>query len=160
MFGTWNIRMVQSFATTEEAIFSAPMPDFPNGKQLAGVNDIYVGEDGNLVLAGITGTDADQLQAVLYACQNVTRGQLGEMVLQINRGMPNKQLIWNGTPNYQLWQAVLINILQNVPGVTEVANIVLQKGFNTDSYNNTIDVLIYTVTVVTAFGTGVINGSL
>lgn len=150
--------MVQSFATTETAIFSAPMPEFPNGKQIAGVNDLFIGENGNLVLAGATGTNPDQLQAVLYACQNAARGQLGEMVLQVNRGLPNDQLIWVGKPNYQLWQSVLLKTLQNVSGVKEVQEIVLQKGFNTDSYNNSLDVLIYAATIITDFGTGNING--
>lgn len=146
--------MVQSFATTMQALYNSA------GQQIAGVNDLYVGEDGNLVLAGSTGTNPDQLNAVLYACANAAKSQLGEMVLNTNRGLPNFQAVWNGTPNIPLWESALREILSGIDGVIDIARITTQRAYDTDAYNNTPSILIYTVTIVTQFGTGTFDGAI
>jgi hypothetical protein len=146
--------MVQSFATTTQALYSA------NNELIAGVNDLFVGDDGNIVLAGITESNPDQLNAVLYACANAAKSVLGEMVLNTNRGLPNFQVIWVGAPNIGIWEAALRNILSAIDGVSDIAEITTQRGYNTNAYNNTQDLLIYTVTIVTEFGTGTFNGAI
>jgi len=105
-------------------------------------NDIFIGGDGNLAI--YSGIDA-----VLYACATASKAQLGEMVLAIKQGIPNFQTIWVGTPNYPLWTSYLRKTLQGVLGVKEVKSIELFRVENT---------LKYTATIVTQFGTGVING--
>jgi hypothetical protein len=100
-------------------------------------NDIYIASNGNLaVLSGI--------EAVAAACGNATRARLGEMVLNINNGIPYFETLWIGAPNYPLYQAYLRNALLSVPGVTEVKSINITKLGNT---------LKYTATIVTQFGT-------
>jgi hypothetical protein len=104
-------------------------------------NDIYLGRDGNLVVN--TG-----LQAVLQACENASKAQLGEEVLTTKNGVPNFQTVWVGNTNFQLFRNYLTNILLGVPGVQEVESIQISPTGNT---------LIYTATIVTIYGTGEIT---
>lgn len=105
-------------------------------------NDIYLNEDGNIEIS--TG-----LQAVLGACETVSKSQLGEMVLAQNAGIPNFQTIWIGVPNYSLWESYLREALLNVSGVQQVLSVVIAP------INN---VLSYEATILTDFGTGTVNG--
>lgn len=99
-------------------------------------NDIYIAENGNLaILSGA--------EAVAAACATATKAQLGEMVLQSTRGLPNFQAIWVGSPNYQVYQTYLRNTILSVPGVLDVQSLSLSVSGN---------VLRYTATIVTQFG--------
>lgn len=105
-------------------------------------NDLYLGPDKNIVI--LIG-----LEAILQACETATRAQLGEMVLEINQGIPNFQTIWVGSPNYSLYTDYILKTLAGVDGVLEVISLQLK----------TIeDTLTYTATIRTQFGTGDING--
>ncbi len=105
-------------------------------------NDIYLGDDGNLVmLSGI--------EAVAGACETISKSQLGEMVLTTTQGLPNFQTVWIGVPNLRLWQSYLLTALQNVSGVQSVNNLSLQV---------TDGILAYTATIKTPFGTTQITG--
>lgn len=105
-------------------------------------NDIYIGPDGNLVL--ISG-----INAILQACEQAAKTQLGEMVLETNQGIPNFQTVWVGTPNLQQWEAALRLALQNVPGVIGIKSI----AFSTQN-----GVLSYNAVIETDEGIGAING--
>lgn len=105
-------------------------------------NDIYIGDDSNLVVL-------DGLQAILQACETATKAQLGEMIFAVNQGIPNFQAIWVGAPNYKIWQSYLRATLLSVSGVLEVKSIELSIVENT---------LKYTATISTSFGIGVLNG--
>lgn len=105
-------------------------------------NDIYLGADGNIVV--LSG-----LQAVLGACATASKAQLGEMVLARNSGIPNFQAIWVGVPNYAIWEQYLRTTLLGVPGVVQVSSLTISKNG---------DVMNYTATIETEFGTGNING--
>lgn len=105
-------------------------------------NDLYRGADGNLVVA-------DSLQAVLAACATASKAQLGEMILATGQGIPNFQTIWVGSPNYALFQSYLRNTLLGVDGVLEVKSITMTASNN---------VLNYTATIETKYGTAVLNG--
>jgi len=108
----------------------------------ADTNDIYLGTDGNLaVLSG--------LPAVEAACATATKAQLGEMIYATTQGIPNFQAIWVGVPNYQIWESYLRNTITSVPGVTNIA------AFSYKAQNN---ILSYTATISTQYGTGNING--
>ena len=105
-------------------------------------NDIYLGADGNLVmLSGI--------EAVLTACQTAVKSQLGEMIFMQNFGLPNFQLIWEGTPNTAIYQAYLLDLLGGVEGVQSVSNLTITQNGN---------ILSYTATITTIYGLGVLNG--
>lgn len=107
-----------------------------------GDNDIFLNTQGNISL--ISGIDA-----VLAACETATKAQLGEMVLAINKGIPNFQTLWVGSPNYALFQSYLKDTLLSVAGVLEVKSIELSSLDN---------VLSYIATIETEFGTVVVNG--
>lgn len=134
--------MVMTFATTG----STPIRGVN-----AGINDIYLGPDGNLAVA----TD---LLAVMYACQNAARTILGEMIFQTNEGLPNFELIWVGVPNIPQWVVALRQAFENVPGVLEVISIDTATAVNPVTKRN--DVLNYVAVILTEFGEGTTNGNL
>ena len=107
-------------------------------------NDLYLDSSNNIAVA--TGQEAIR-QACLTACQT----QLGECVLEIGRGLPNFQLIWVGSPNYSAWQSYLVSTLLSVDGVISVKEVTI---------NHQGNVLIYTATIETQFGTLVLSGAV
>jgi len=107
-------------------------------------NDIYIGNDGNLVMS--FGFDA-----ILENCKTASQAQLGEMYFSFNSGMPNFQVTWNGEPNLQQFEAALYNTLISVSGVLGVTAI---------SVVNTGGILSYTALIETDFGSRNINASL
>ena len=107
-------------------------------------NDIFIGPDGRLSIA--TG-----LQGVLKACETASYAQLGEMVLATGLGVPNRETIWIGVPNYPLYELYLRNTLLSVAGVSSVKSLEISvRG----------DTLFYTATIITIYGTGVAAGSI
>jgi hypothetical protein len=73
------------------------------------------------------------------------------MILAQNAGIPNFQTVWIGTPNYAIFSSYLRNTLQNVEGVTQVNDISMSTRNN---------VLSYTATIETIYGSGIVNGQL
>lgn len=105
-------------------------------------NDIYLGADGNIALAF-------DLNAVAQTCNHAAEAQRGEMVLNVNDGIPNFQLIWVGVPNLQQFETAVRAALLAVTGVTEVIS------FTSTVTNNVLD---YNATIRTIYGVGQING--
>ncbi len=99
-------------------------------------NDLHIGNDGNLVV--LSG-----LAAVVDACKTASQAQLGEMVLQTGKGIPNFQAVWVGSPNYALWNSYLLETLNAVDGVLEV------KSLQLSTING---VLGYTATISSVYG--------
>jgi hypothetical protein len=73
----------------------------------------------------------------------------GEIIFDINQGIPFFQTVWNGVPNYQQYTAALRLAFLNVPGVVEVVSLM------TEQVNNE---LRYTAVIRTIYGSGGING--
>lgn len=106
-------------------------------------NDIYVGSDGNIAQA--TG-----LLAVLQACEEAVKAQLGEMVFAIDQGVPNFDVLWNGSPNLRVYEAYLRANLLAVPDVTGIESVTIA---------NAGGVVTYAAVIQTIYGTGTIpNG--
>lgn len=105
-------------------------------------NDLFIKENGTLAIN-------TQLQAVLQACEHVAKSQLFEMVLDQERGVPNFETIWNGSPNIAQFEAFLRRNILTVPDVIEIVSL------ETNVQNN---VLRYVAEIRTTFGTGVLNG--
>ena len=105
-------------------------------------NDIYLGTNGNLTV--LTG-----LNAVISACETISRTQLGEMVLSTKKGIPNFQALWVGVPNYPIWKTSLRKALESVANVIEVATLELSLKNN---------ILSYTATIRTIYGNSQITG--
>lgn len=105
-------------------------------------NDIYIATDGNLAMAV-------DLEAVLQACAQAAKTQLGECVLALDNGVPFFETVWQDSANVAQFEAYLRRVIEKVPGVTEVQ----QLDVTVDS-----NVLSYVATIVTVYGEGTING--
>lgn len=105
-------------------------------------NDIFLDASGNIAVSR-------DIDAVAGACGTISRAQLGEMVFEKTRGIPNFQALWVGVPNYKIWETYLKNALQDVYGVDKVDSIEMRL------LNN---VLSYTARITTQFGTTTISG--
>lgn len=106
-------------------------------------NDLFLGPDGNIVVAS-------NIDAVLQACATATKAQLGEMVLNIDQGIPNFQTIWKNAVNVPQFEAYLRQTLEGVQGVTEVRQLTVT------AQNN---VVTYSATIVTIYGEGVLTNA-
>lgn len=105
-------------------------------------NDIYIGEDGNIAVVF-------NMQGTLQACAHATKTILGEMIFRANQGLPNFQLIWVGVPNLQQYESAVRATLLDVAGVKEIVSFTYRLADNN---------LTYTATILTIYGTGVVNG--
>lgn len=105
-------------------------------------NDIFIGPSGALQLVS-------DLTALLQACEQAAKTQLGEMVYAVDDGVPNFATIWNGSPNTTQFQAFLRRVLMRVEGVIEITELTTASAGG---------VLTYRATIKTVFGIGVING--
>lgn len=105
-------------------------------------NDLVLASNGNLSISA-------GLEAVMQACEQAAKAQLGEMILAVDDGMPNFSTIWNGAPNIAQFEAYLVVRLGEVDGVTEVSDV---------SASASAGVLSYTATIKSIYGEGVING--
>lgn len=105
-------------------------------------NDIYLNNDNNLYIAY-------NLQAALQGCEQAAKTLLGEMVLNINQGIPYFQTIWVGVPNIQQYNSALRTAFFSVDGVIEVVSLITTQQSNT---------LSYTAIIRTIYGTGGIGG--
>lgn len=105
-------------------------------------NDIFIGPDGALAVA--TARDA-----VLHCCAQAAKTQLGEMLYAVDQGIPNFQALWSGTPNTSLFESYLRRALLSVPDVLGVESVTIDA---------TGGVLTYVATIVTAYGSGTLNG--
>lgn len=105
-------------------------------------NDLVIGQDDKLVMS--TGLDA-----VLQNCAHAAKTILGEMVLQVNEGLPYFEAIWIGAPNFAVWEAAFRRRILAVEGVTGIVSleIISQAG-----------VMSYVASISTVYGSGVLNG--
>ena len=104
-------------------------------------NDLFLRPDGLLAVN-------EDLASVMQSAQHAAQAQLGEMVLAIDQGVPNFQTIWESAANVAQFQAYLRRALLQVVGVIEVRELDTRVADNT---------LFYTATIVTIYGTGVLN---
>jgi hypothetical protein len=105
-------------------------------------DDIYLDQFGNISLSF-------DLQAVLEACAQAAQTVLGEIIFNVNQGIPFFQTVWIGVPNFQQYTAALRLAFLNVPNVLEVISLTISQ------VNNELQ---YTAAIRTEFGTGGING--
>jgi hypothetical protein len=107
-------------------------------------NDLYLNADGNISLSF-------DLQAALQACAQAAQTLLGEMVFNVNQGIPYFQTVWVGVPNVQQFTAALRAAFLAVPNVVEVISLV------TSQQN---DSLTYSAIIRTSFGSGTIANTI
>lgn len=105
-------------------------------------NDIYLDADGNLSLSY-------DIQAVLQACAQAAQTLLGELIYNVDQGIPYFQTLWIGTPNIQQFNGALRSAFLNVPNVLQVLSLI------TSQVNNTLQ---YTAVIQTTFGSSGLTG--
>lgn len=104
--------------------------------------DIYIAADGSL--ATVTSRDA-----VMQACAQAARTQLGEMQYATDQGIPNFATVWNGSPNLSQFEAYLRRALSSVADVQGVKSVTITASGS---------VLSYTAEIQTIYGPGLLNG--
>lgn len=107
-------------------------------------NDLYLDADGNISISF-------DLQAALQACAQAAQTLLGEMVFNVNQGIPYFQTVWVGVPNIQQFNAALRAAFLAVPNVVEVISLV------TSQINDT---LTYSAIIRTSFGSGTLANTI
>jgi hypothetical protein len=105
-------------------------------------NDLFVGADGNLARAS-------DLAAIMQAAQHAAQTQLGEMIYAADQGVPNFEVVWNGTPNRSQFDAFLRRAILSVDGVQQIQQLDISSSGNGLSYRAVIQ---------TVFGMAVLNG--
>ena len=105
-------------------------------------NDLYIGEDGNLVIR-------QDIEAVLLLCKAAAEAQLLEMVLAVDQGMPNFQTIWTDAGSIAPFEAALRVQISSIPDVRNI------KSLDITVIGND---LIYRAVIDTVFGEGEIDG--
>jgi len=115
-----------------------------NVNNISGIayDDIYLDSKGNISISY-------DMQAVLEACAQAAQTVLGEIIFDVNQGIPFFQTVWNGVPNLQQYTAALRLAFLNVPNVVEVVSLM------TNQINNELQ---YTAVIRTIYGTGGISG--
>jgi hypothetical protein len=105
-------------------------------------NDLYLGAGGNLAIVS-------DLDAVLLVCAAKARTRLGEMVLQVDGGLPYFEDVFTGQPNTANFETALRAALLSVDGVTQISSLTITQAGNA---------LNYVAEIVTVYGPGVIDG--
>lgn len=112
---------------------------------------VTFGVDGNndLVVVGRSLAVVSDLEAVLQICAQCAKAILGEMVLNVQGGMPYFQTVWVGGPTTAAFEAAFRLRIPQVEGVSEIQELTTaQVGEN----------MQYSATIATVYGTGAING--
>jgi hypothetical protein len=107
-------------------------------------NDIYLDKNGNLSLSY-------DLDSIIQQCSQAAKTQLGEMVLNINQGIPYFDQIWVGVVNVEPFASALRAAFLAIPDVVEVVSLI------TEQISNTLN---YSAIIRTTFGTGAVNGAI
>lgn len=109
-------------------------------------NDIYLDSRGNISISR-------DLQAVLQECAQVAKTRLGELVFNVDLGIPFFDTVWDGIPNIPQYTAALRSSILNVDGVIEIISLLAAPPTDENK-----DILNYTAIIRTIYGTGSING--
>jgi len=104
-------------------------------------NDLFLSPDGRLAI------NVD-LYAAMQSAQHSAQAQLGEMVLNIDQGVPNFQTIWESSANVAQFEAYLRAAILQTPNITEV------RELDVDVREGTV---FYVATIVSIYGSGVIS---
>lgn len=105
-------------------------------------NDIYLTGGGDLAMTA-------DLEATLQGCAQAAKSFVTEMQYQVDRGLPNFEVLWSGAPSAPQYEAALRRELLQVTDVLGVPNIIVTFAGG---------IAAYTATIKTTFGTGIING--
>lgn len=103
----------------------------------------------DLFITGRSLSIVTDLAAVLNVCKHAAQGILGEMVLAKDQGMPYFETVWVGNPTAAPFEAAFRVRIAQVDGVVEITSLTTEQ---------VGDVMQYSATIATIYGTGQING--
>lgn len=103
----------------------------------------------DLLVTGRSLSLVSDLAAVLLVCRHCAQAILGEMVFAQQQGMPYFETVWIGAPTTAPFEAAFRERIMSVPGVTNIDELTTSQ---------TGDVMTYSATIVTVYGTGALNG--
>jgi hypothetical protein len=107
-------------------------------------NDLSLDENGNITMSS-------DLEALKYVIENVVKTQMGELQLNINKGIPYFQTIFSHQTNVPYWKVYMVDAIENVDGVISC------EYFNID-IDNEKNLLTYVASIKTEFGDILLNG--
>lgn len=107
-------------------------------------NDIFIDASGNIAIS-------TQIFAVEQACANAAKAQLAEMIFAYDQGVANFQTIWRNVANIAQFEASVRSAILSVAGVTGISQ------FSAEAVENVVS---YSATIQTIYGTGRINSGL
>lgn len=105
-------------------------------------NDIYLDPSGNLAIT-------QDINALADISKNKVLTALGEPEYNILEGVPYFETIFTDTPKIDLFQASIIETLENIDNIERVSNF---------SYTQNNGVFSYSLTENTTFGEIILNG--
>lgn len=109
------------------------------------------GVDGNndLVLVGRNLSIVSARDAILQICEQCAKAILGEMIFNVQGGMPYFETVWVGGPSSAAFEAAFRLRIVQVSGVTEIEELITEQ---------VGDSMQYSATIATIYGTGTISG--
>lgn len=107
-------------------------------------NDLFLNREGNISVSR-------DLEAVLQNCEHAVKVRRGELVLDVEGGIPYFQIVFNGIPNPIQFEAAVRSTLLQQDGVIEVTSFTMIQEGNS---------LQYTAVIRTSFGEGIVNGGV
>lgn len=106
--------------------------------------------DNDLVVRGARITVKIGLEAVLQQCEHALKTQLGELIFDTTRGLPNFDSVWSGNVNALAFEQNARSQLQRIPDVIGIEALQVERQQHT---------LIYRAVITTRYGTGTITNN-
>ena len=116
------------------------------------LNDLYLDDNNNLAMLDNTNDNLTNIKALLAVIKNVVQTHRFELQLDMNKGIPYMQTIFENSTLVSLWKSYMIEAIEAVENVNFV------EYFNT-TYDPKTYTLKYECTINSAFGRGVLNES-
>lgn len=116
------------------------------------LNDLYLDENNNLAMFDDINVNLTNIEALLAVIKNVVQTHRFELQLDMNKGIPYMQTIFENSTLVSLWRSYMIEAIEDVENVNFV------EYFNT-TYDPTTYTLKYECIINSAFGRGVLNES-
>jgi hypothetical protein len=108
-------------------------------------NDLYLDENGNIAIV-------NDITAIEQACAQSVKTQQGEIIFDINRGIPNFDTVWSkGQQSIPQWEAAVRTIILSNEDVIAIQQFQVSVAGN---------ILNYQALIQTDFGLGLVNNGL
>ena len=91
-------------------------------------NNCLVVENGNLVIS-------KDIEVVKFSCEQAVKTQYGEMIFNIQGGIPYNTIAWGGVPNLTQLDAFLRKEILKVPEVTGITSLDISMSNHVISYD-------------------------